>query len=140
MVMGWFSLVCGLLWGGISDLIGRKWALVIVYLIQVAAYSLFALWRVPFGFTLSAILFGLTAWSIPAIMAATCGDMLGPRLAPAALGFITLFFGIGQALGPSIAGALADVSGSFFSAFLLAAGIALLGAVGSSFLRSHSAV
>jgi sugar phosphate permease len=140
MVMGWFSLVCGLLWGGISDLIGRKWALVIVYLIQVAAYSLFALWRVPFGFTLSAILFGLTAWSIPAIMAATCGDMLGPRLAPAALGFITLFFGIGQALGPSIAGALADVSGSFFSAFLLAAGIALLGAVGSSFLRPHSAM
>lgn len=137
MVMGWFSLVCGLLWGGISDLIGRKWALVIVYLIQVAAYSLFALWRAPFGFTLSAILFGLTAWSIPAIMAATCGDMLGPRLAPAALGFITLFFGIGQALGPSVAGALADISGSFFSAFLLAAGVAFLGAIGSSLLRPH---
>ena len=26
-------------------------------------------------------------------MAATCGDLLGPRLAPAGLGFVTLFFG-----------------------------------------------
>ena len=58
---------------------------------------------------ISAILFGLSAWSIPAIMAAACGDALGPRLAPAALGFITLFFGIGQALGPAVAGAIAGV-------------------------------
>lgn len=137
MVMGWFSLLCGLLWGGISDLIGRRLALIIVYLIQAAAYTLFALWSAPFGFTLSAILFGLTAWSIPAIMAATCGDVLGPKMAPAALGFITLFFGIGQATGPSIAGALADTSGSFFSAFLLAGSVALLGAIGSSLLRPH---
>jgi MFS family permease len=104
------------------------------------AYSLFALWPVPSGFTLSAILFGLTAWSIPAIMAAACGDVLGSRMAPAALGFITLFFGIGQAMGPSIAGALADASGSFFSAFLLAGGVALLGALSASLLSPHSAM
>ncbi len=139
MLIGWFSLLCGLLWGGISDLIGRKHTLIIVYLIQAVAYSMFALWTAPFGFTLSAILFGLTAWSIPAIMAATCGDMLGPRMAPAALGFITLFLGVGQAIGPSVAGMLADASGSFFSAFLLAGGIALIGAISSSFLRTNYA-
>lgn len=139
MLMGWFSLFCGLIWGGISDLIGRKNALIIVYLIQAAAFSLFALWTVPIGFIFSAILFGLTAWSIPAIMAATCGDVFGPRMAPAALGFITLFFGTGQAIGPSVAGAIADVNGSFFSAFLLAGVIALLGAIGSSMLPPHPA-
>lgn len=138
MIMGWFSLLCGLIWGSISDVIGRKWALVIVYLIQAAAFSLFALWASPVGFTISAILFGLTAWSIPAIMAATCGDVLGAKLAPAALGFITLFFGIGQALGPSVAGAMADATGSFYSAFLLAGRVALLGALGASTLHPHS--
>jgi len=71
-------------------------------------------------------------------MAATCGDVLGPRLAPAALGFITLFFGIGQALGPAVAGAIADASGSFFGPYLLAAGVALLGAIGASLLRPAS--
>jgi MFS family permease len=68
-------------------------------------------------------------------MAATCGDMLGPRMAPAALGFITLFFGIGQALGPIAAGALGDAAKSLSPAFLLAAGVAFLGAIGSLLLR-----
>jgi MFS family permease len=135
MVMGWCSLVCGLIWGAVSDVIGRKWALVIVYAIHTTAFALFALAPNPLGFSVSAVLFGLTAWSIPAIMAATCGDLLGSRMAPAALGFITLFFGIGQAAAPSVAGALADASGSLASSFLLAAGVAVLGGAGAALLK-----
>ncbi len=143
MVIGWFSLLCGLIWGTVSDKIGRKGALIIVYLIHAISFSTFALLPNPIGFTISAILFGITAWSIPAIMAATCGDVIGSRLAPAALGFITLFFGIGQAVAPSIAGFIADTYGSFLPAFLLAGVISILGALGSGFLRvqvhtSHS--
>lgn len=136
MLVGWFSLLCGLIWGSVSDAIGRKGALIIVYLIHAVAFSLFALWPAPIGFTLSAILFGLSAWSIPAIVAATCGDLLGARLAPAGLGFVTLFFGIGQAAAPGVAGMVADAAQSFAPALLLAAGVALLGAVGSLLLRS----
>ncbi len=136
MTLGWVSLLCGLIWGTVSDVIGRRQTLIIVNLIHAIAFSLFALWPVPAGFTLSAVLFGLTAWSIPAIMAACCGDVLGPRLAPAALGFITLFFGIGQAIGHSVAGSIADKAGSFVPAFLLASGVSLGGAIGATFLRS----
>jgi len=138
MTVGWLSLICGLLWGTVSDIIGRKRALIIVYLIHAVAFSLFAVWPAPPGFTLSAILFGLSAWSIPAIMAATCGDVLGARLAPAALGFITLFFGIGQAIAPSVAGAMADAAGSLSPTFLVAGGVALLGACGAALLRPAS--
>ena len=138
MTLGWLSLACGLLWGWVSDHIGRKAALVIVYLIHTLAFGLFALWPEPPGLLLSAVLFGLSAWSIPAIMAALCGDLLGPRLAPAGLGFITLFFGIGQALAPSAAGLIADAAGSLAPAMLLAAAVALLGALGSLLLRSPS--
>ncbi|MCP4638800.1 MAG: YbfB/YjiJ family MFS transporter [bacterium] len=134
-VLGWCSLLCGLIWGSVSDAIGRKWALVMVYLIQAAAFALFALWPTTAGFTLSAVLFGLTAWSIPAIMAATCGDVLGSKLAPAGVGFVTLLFGIGQALGPSVAGAIADATGSFAPALLLAAGVAIVGAASSAALK-----
>jgi MFS family permease len=135
MTLGWFSLFCGLIWGSVSDIIGRKRAMIIVYLIQALAFALFALWPSPVGFTLSAVLFGLTAWSIPAIMAATCADILGPRMAPAALGFVTVFFGAGQALGPSVAGAMADASGSLVSAYILAGAVSLLGALIAAFLR-----
>ena len=136
MLIGWLSLFCGVIWGAVSDRLGRKYTLAIVYLLQAAAFILFALWTEPAGFLLSAVLFGLTAWSIPAIMAAACGDVLGAKMAPAALGFITLFFGIGQAVGPSVAGAMADATGTFAPAFLLAGIVALFGAAGSLFLRS----
>ena len=133
--VGWISIPCGLIWGAASDLLGRKFGLVLVYLIQAVSYAVFALWRHPTGYTVSAIAFGLTAWSIPGIVAAACGDCVGPRLAPVALGFVTLFFGLGQAVGPSVAGALADATGSFSPAFLLAAGVALSGGVGSLLLQ-----
>lgn len=139
MTMGWASLLCGVIWGTVSDRIGRPRALVIVYLLHAAAFALFALLPTATGFTLSALIFGISAWSIPAIMAATCGDMLGPRLAPAALGFITLFFGISQAIAPGVAGALADAAGSFAPAYLIAAAVALAGSLGAAMLKSPTA-
>jgi len=139
MTMGWFSLLCGLIWGTVSDVIGRKGALIIVYLIHATAFSLFGLWPTTAGFTLSAVLFGLSAWSIPAVMAAACGDLLGARLAPAALGFITLFFGVGQALGPTVAGATADMTESLLPPMVLAGGVALLGALAATLLRPIAA-
>ena len=138
MTMGWVSLLCGIVWGSVSDMIGRRRTLIIVYLIHTVAFTLFALWPSPPGFTISAVLFGLTAWSIPAIMAAICGDVLGPRLAPAALGFITLFFGIGQSVAPGVAGAMADAAGSFAPAYLLAACVAFSGGAGAFLLRPAS--
>jgi sugar phosphate permease len=135
-LVGWISLFSGLIWGTLSDRIGRNYGLALVYLVQASAYALFALWQSPTGYTVSTVVFGLTAWSIPGIVAATCGDLAGARRAPAALGFVTLFFGVGQAAGPSVAGALADATGSFVNAFLLAAGVAVLGGVGALSLRT----
>ena len=135
MVMGWFSLLCGVVWGHVSDRIGRKGALILVYALHTVSFALFTWTAQPAALTVSAILFGLSAWSIPAIMAAACGDILGARLAPAALGFLTLFFGIGQAAGPAVAGAMADAAGSFSPALTLAAGVAALGALGAALLK-----
>ncbi len=138
MTMGWCSMLCGLIWGSLSDLIGRRMALVSVYCIHGVSFYIFAAWPVPAGFIFSAVLFGFSAWSIPAIMAATCGDVFGPRMAPAALGFITLLFGIAQAFGPGIAGAIADTAGSFSSAFILASVVAFTGAIAAWLIRSES--
>jgi sugar phosphate permease len=134
-LVGGLSIFCGVIWGKISDLLGRSRGAALAYLVLGLSYILYALIKVPFGFYLSAILFGLTAWSIPTIMAAAAGDFVGPRLAPAGLGFITLFFGIGQALGPALGGYLADLSGSFTLPFLIAGVISLMGMVLSLYLR-----
>ena len=132
---GGLSIFCGVIWGGISDRLGRSRGSALAYLVLALSYIIYALVKAKFGIYLSAVLFGLTAWSIPTIMAAAAGDFVGPRLAPAGLGFVTLFFGIGQALGPALGGYLADATQSFTVPFLTAGGISLAGMVASVFLK-----
>lgn len=136
--VGGLSIFCGVIWGDISDRFGRSKGAALAYLVLGISYIIYALIKVPFGFYLSAIVFGLTAWSIPTIMAAAAGDFVGPRLAPAGLGFITLFFGIGQAIGPALGGYLRDISQTFTLPFLVAAGISLIGMVSSFYLKKPS--
>ncbi|HUL32218.1 MAG TPA: MFS transporter [Thermodesulfobacteriota bacterium] len=139
-MVGGLSIFCGVIWGGISDLLGRKYGSALAYVTLATAYAIFALIKNPVGFYLSAIIFGLTAWSIPTIMAAAAGDYLGSKLAPAGLGFITLFFGVGQALGPAVGGYLADASRSFLIPFLLASGVSLGGMFLSFCLKKPASV
>jgi MFS family permease len=140
MLVGLVSLGCGVLWGYISDAVGRRRAMAIVLVIQAVSYAMFALWTDTAGLTLSAVLFGLTAWAIPALMAAACGDIVGPLLAPMAFGFLTVFHGLGQAVGPYVAGTMADSLPSFAPSYLLASATALAGAVGAFvlFLRARA--
>jgi sugar phosphate permease len=135
MLVGLISFISGFIWGTVSDVIGRKYGLALVYSLQGFCFLIFGLWKATPGYYLSALLFALTAWSIPAIMAATSGDYLGPRLAPAALGFVTVFFGIGQAIGPTLAGYIGDVTGSYTWAFIIAGLAAFVGAGGALSLR-----
>lgn len=131
--IGILSAASGFLWGGISDRWGRRLALMGVFALQGASFLAFA-WSLgrPVVY-LSAVLFGLTAWGVPALMAAVLGDAFGARLAPAALGALTLALGVGQVIGPYFAGWMADASRSFAPAFLAAGVVALLLGMGSAF-------
>ena len=137
--VGCISIVSGFIWGGVADRWGRKLALFCVFALQGAAFLVFGLSReLPFIY-LSAGLFALTAWSIPALMAALAGDVFGARLAPAALGLMTVVFGLGQALGPYLAGRIADATHSYAGAFITAGLVALiLGAGGTLLLRMRT--
>jgi sugar phosphate permease len=135
LILGGLSIASGFIWGFVSDKLGRKYGLAIVYFLQSLCFTIFGIWNTPAGHIISAILFALTAWSIPAIMAATTGDVVGSRLAPAALGFITLLFGIGQFLGPAVGGRIKDATGSYSFAFIIAGIAAFLGAVLSLFIK-----
>ncbi len=119
--VGLLSLFSGPVFGTLSDVAGRRAALVSVFAFQTAAYG-FVAFRLPIVFLyLSIGLFGIVAWSIPSIMAALVADHVGPANTPKIFGVITFIFACGQMAGPAIAGALADASGSFATSFLMAA-------------------
>ncbi|MHB8667659.1 MAG: MFS transporter [Burkholderiales bacterium] len=134
-VVGFLSLFSGPVFGSISDKLGRKAGMVIVFSFQLLAYLLVASGLPGIFLYLSIFCYGLVAWSIPAIMAAAVGDYAGPENAAKALGFITLIFGMGQISGPAIAGILAQHSGSFSSSFYMAAALAGVAILLSAMLK-----
>lgn len=134
MILGWASLLCGAMWGYVSDLIGRKRALVVICVLLAVTFASFAVWTTPVGIAFSTVLFGLAAWAAPGVVVAACGDAFGRALAATAVGFLTVFLGVGQVVGPLVGGMLADALSSFSSAYLAAAVVALAGAVAALLL------
>ena len=135
LIMVITSLLCGVIWGTISDRIGRGRAIAVMCLIQAIAAVLFAWWPTTTGLIISAAIYGLCSLAVPGIVGAGCGDQFGPVLASASLGFVTIFLGIGQVAGPYLAGKMADVFVSLTHSYLLAAGVFFIAAVLAVFLK-----
>ena len=134
-VVGALSVFSGPLFGWISDKLGRKTGMMIVYGLFTISYVLVAA-DLPNSFLYASIgIFGISVWSIPTIMSAAVGDYVGPEKAVKAIGFITLFFGAGQIAGPAVAGFLADTTGSFSIAFWLCALLTVIAIIAAYFLR-----
>jgi MFS family permease len=119
--VGFFSLFSGVVFGGLSDRVGRRLGLMLVFCVQTLAYLLAGSGLGTLPLMASVVLYGISAFAIPAIMAAAVGDYMGIAKAASAFSLITFFFAGGQTLGPALAGILAESSGSFAPAFLLSA-------------------
>jgi len=119
--VGLLSLFSGVGFGTLSDRIGRKRGLAVVFAVQAMAYLLAGLRIGPVGLLISIILYGLAVFAIPAIMTAAVGDYLGLSRAAASLATVTIFFAAGQTFGPAGAGFLAERVGSFAPGYLVSA-------------------
>jgi len=117
--VGFFSFFSGIGFGALSDRIGRRRGLYVVFAIQTAAYLLAGLKVGTAGMVLSLILYGSAVFAIPAIMAAAVGEYLGLSRASTSFATITIFFGIGQVIGPAGAGLIANVTGAFTAPYLI---------------------
>jgi MFS family permease len=121
--VGFFALFSGVLFGVLSDRIGRKRGLVLVFAIQSVAYLLAGSGLGSTALFVSIVLYGLSVFAIPTIMVAAVGDYLGLSRAAGAFSTITVFFAVGQTVGPGAAGLLAAATGAFSSSFLVAAAL-----------------
>jgi MFS family permease len=116
-VFGWMCIVSGLVWGFLSDRLGRRRAL--LWNNGVISFALI----LPLCFHhvlilgLSILLFGFTFLGTVTIIAAAIGDQVGEKRA-SVYGLVTLVHGIGQLLGTTLGGTLRDLTGSFLFALL----------------------
>jgi MFS family permease len=123
----------GVVLGRWSDRVGRRAAMTWTYVGMTTAILLVPVGAEPWA-VLSAIVFGLALSAAPAVLAAHLADSLDPRRFAAAFGAVTLVFGLAQLVGPQLGGWIADRTGSFATAFLVAAGAALGAAIAASTL------
>ena len=136
-IIGFVAIFGGVLWGFVSDVMGRRYGCVCIYTVLVIAYSLPGFFTSVQASYLSAVMFGI-AFSVPVLIAAAAADAVGGRLAPAALGVVTLIFAIAQIFGPFVGGWIKDATGTFRYAFMLAAAVALAGALFSLLLKKKA--
>jgi len=132
--VGFFSLFSGTLFGLLSDKLGRKGGLMIVFGVQTLAYLLAGSRLGTVALFASVVLYGVAVFAIPAIMAAAVGDYLGKARAAAAFSIITFCFAIGQTLGPAVAGMVAESTGTFTGSYLASALLTGLAVVWARFL------
>lgn len=127
-LVGLFSMASGIGFGALSDRIGRGHGLLAVFVVQTLAYLLAGSGLGSGALLVTVVLYGCSAFAIPTIMAAAIGDYFGLVRAATAFATITVFFAIGQVLGPGAAGILAEHTGSFASSYLAAAALTGLAA------------
>jgi MFS family permease len=117
-IFGWMCMASGLVWGFISDHLGRRKALIWNNGTIALAVLLPLVVHHSFFLGLSAFLFGLTFLGTVTVIAAAVGDQVMERRA-SVYGLVTLIHGIGQFLGTTFGGYLKDLTGSFQLTFSL---------------------
>ena len=138
LLVGILSIACGILWGNISDRLGRGPAFGLSFLIQGIGLARFWLSPAMAAFILGSLLIGLTMRAAFALCAAASGDYVQAQFASAALALASVGAGLGSTLSPLMSGAIADRF-DISLVFALGFGASMFGVAGAFFLRRPAA-
>jgi MFS family permease len=125
-VVGLAAMPSSVGWALLAGRIGARKVLVILHLLQAGGIALPVLWPGVLPALAGAVLFGGTFLAIVGL-ALSFGRTLTPDRPAQTLGMLTVMFGLGQAVSPTLAGLLARHTGSLDAPALAAAAAVLLG-------------
>ncbi|AEG60419.1 MFS transporter [Desulforamulus ruminis] len=120
-VAGVFSIVGGPLWGGISDKIGAQKTLLAAWIFAVAGDLIPVLGTHIGGFILSAAIWGSSIGGLVTLIQVKASQQVPQRYVSAVIGFISVFYAVGQMMGPGLSGWISDHMGGFASAYVFGA-------------------
>jgi MFS family permease len=116
-MMGLISVFAGPSWGWAADRIGHANALVICMALAMIANVLPVLWPQTPAFVLHYVLIGLSISGLFTSILAAATTTVTPQLAAMAVSFVTVFFALGQLIGPAVAGVLIEWQQDFRLSF-----------------------
>lgn len=133
-LMGLISVFSGPAWGMAADRIGHANVLVICMVMAMLGNLLPVIWPVTTVFAVHYVLIGLSISGLFTSILAASTSTVQPQLAAMAVSFVTLFFALGQLIGPAVAGVLIDWQEDFRLSFGLCGALLLIGTL----LSHHS--
>ena len=116
------------LWQRLGQRIGLLKAYAVACLVEAVGVALSVEWTSIAGICISAVLLGGTFMGLTALGLMSARELSGGR-PQRAIGLTTATFGLGQMIGPAVAGILSEISGSLRAASLLAAGALMIAAL-----------
>ena len=134
LLVGALSVVSGIVWGRVSDRLGRGQSFGLSFFFQGVGFALFWLIPVMPAFIIGSVLLGLTMRAAFTLCTAASGDYVPAHFASAAFALVSVMAGLGSTLSPIISGVIADTVGISWI-FSLGVGASLIGVVGSGLLR-----
>ena len=134
-MMGLLSIAAGPAWGMLSDHWGRGNALTTAMVLVTVATILPLLEQNLLMFFLHFLIMGSAVNGTFALIQASSTDQVAPRYIPIAFSYATVFFAVGQFVGPAIAGWLIETTGDFRSAFLFSTVGLVIGTATSFWIR-----
>ncbi|PGM96083.1 MFS transporter [Bacillus cereus] len=103
-IAGMFSIVGAPVWGLISDRIGIKRALSIALLLAVVGDMIPIIFGNITGFIISAIIWGSSLGGILLLIQVAASKQVSLKYVSMAISFISVFYAVGQMIGPGLAG------------------------------------
>ena len=137
MVLGLAGVASGVTWGGLSGRVGRGRVIAAMFALDAIAAALFALRTVTAVVIVSALLFGACSIGVAGVVAAACADEFGRVRAFAVLGFVGVFGGLGQAIGPYLGGSLEDAFSSLAPSYMVCAALYVAAMFGALLLNAR---
>ncbi|WP_377865464.1 MFS transporter [Bacillus sp. R86525] len=103
-IAGMFSIVGAPAWGLISDRVGIKKALSIALLLAVIGDMIPIIFGNITGFIISAIIWGSSLGGILLLIQVAASKQVSSKYVSMAISFISVFYAVGQMIGPGLAG------------------------------------
>ena len=136
ILIGVLSIGSGVLWGWMSDKLGRGQAFAYSFVVQGASFVLLALIPGFVSFLIASILMGVTLRATYTICAASAGDYVPVRFSAAAFALMSVGAGLGSTISPTIGGLVADYVAMKWT-FWMAAGGSVVGTIGAIYLQTR---
>ena len=136
ILIGSLSIGSGVLWGWMSDKLGRGQAFAYSFMVQGGAFVLLAIAPGFVSFLVASTLMGVTLRATYTICAASSGDYVPVRFSAAAFALMSVGAGLGSTISPTIGGVVADHVAMKW-VFWMATGGSVVGTLTSAYLQTR---